>query len=85
MARQWENNEYLRHKAKYIGIGNADTTRDEFFTNVHRDTLASIAQHDSLLMYNAVALNKPKAFVKQDLIKRMVQPLEKVTPKEEEK
>lgn len=74
-----ENNEYLRNKEKYIGVGNADTTRDEFFTNVHRDTLASIAQHDSLLQYNAVAMNEPKLFVKQSLIKKMVQPLRRET------
>lgn len=77
-----ENKEYLRNKAKYIGIGNADTTRDEFITNVHRDTLASIAQHDSLLQYNAVATNEHKHFVRQDLIKKMVQPLGKEEQKE---
>ncbi|KAM3125328.1 hypothetical protein CJJ07_001554 [Candidozyma auris] len=75
-----EHNEYLRHKAKYIGVGNADTTREEFFTNVHRDTLASIVLHDSLLTYNSVAMSKHKHLVRRDLIKRMVQPLQ---PKED--
>lgn len=77
-----ETHEYLRNKEKYIGIGNADTSRDDFFTNVHRDTLASITQHDSLLTYNAVALNKHKLFVKQDLIKQMVQPIKQKESKD---
>lgn len=70
-----EAQQYLRQKTKYIGLGNADTTRDEFATQIHRDTLASIAMHKDLLMYNAVATNTHPEVYRQELIKKMVQPL----------
>lgn len=72
-----ENNEFLLHKEKYIGVGNADTSREEFLTNIHRDTLSSIVLHDSLLQYTAVATNTPKVLLKQQLMKKMVQPIPK--------
>lgn len=70
-----EQNEFLFQKSKYIGVGNADTSREEFITNIHRDTLSSIIQHDSLLQYTALATNTPKILLKQQLIKKMVQPI----------
>lgn len=72
-----ESHQFLRQKETYAGIGNADTTREEFITNIHRDTLASLAMHENLVTYNAVATNVHPSIVRQELIKRMVQPLQK--------
>ncbi|KAG2734942.1 hypothetical protein G9P44_001156 [Scheffersomyces stipitis] len=72
-----EFNDYNRLKAKYIGLGNPDTTREEFLTNVHRDTLSSLSHHDNLVLYNSVVLNKHPELLRQDMIKKMVQPLKK--------
>lgn len=72
-----DNHQYLRQKEIYAGVGNPDTTREEFITNIHRDTLASLAMHENLLMYNAVATNTHPSLLRQELIKKMVQPLQK--------
>lgn len=72
-----DSHQYLHLKAKYIGLGNTETSRVEFVTNVHRDTLASLAMHDNLLLYNSVATNTHREVLRQQLIKRMVQPLKK--------
>lgn len=71
-----EINEYHRLKSKYIGLGNPDTDRREFFTNIHRDTYASLAQHDNLLLYNSLALNESPEILRQRLLKKMVQPIQ---------
>ncbi|WPK23212.1 hypothetical protein PUMCH_000440 [Australozyma saopauloensis] len=76
-----ENQQYLRHKAKYIGLGNPETTREEFATQIHRDTLASIAMHKDILMYNSTATNTHPELYRQSLIKKMVQPLKREGPK----
>ncbi|RLV87061.1 hypothetical protein JA9_001134 [Meyerozyma sp. JA9] len=56
---------YAANKARYIGLGDADTPREEFVANVHRDTL---------LTYTAVAMNRSPEVVRQQMIKKMVQP-----------
>lgn len=75
-----DSHQYVYQKAKYIGLGNADTSREEFLTNVHRDTLASLAMHESLVAYQATATNTHRELVRQQLIKKMVQPLKKPQP-----
>ncbi|CAK9436177.1 uncharacterized protein LODBEIA_P07350 [Lodderomyces beijingensis] len=66
-----EKNQYALLKSKYQGIGNADTTRLDFQTTVYNDTIASLAHHDHLLLYNSIAKNQHPALLKQELIKRM--------------
>lgn len=72
-----DTHQYLTQKARYIGLGDADTSREAFLTNVHRDTLASVAMHDSILTYNSVATNTHREVLRQQMIKAMVQPLRK--------
>lgn len=72
-----ENNEYHRLKSKYLGLGNADTDREEFLCTLKRDTYASLAQHDHLLYYNSLILNEPMECVRQRMIKKMVNPLQR--------
>lgn len=71
-----DSRQYLHLKAKYIGVGGPETSREEFATNIHRDTLASLAMHDSSLLYHSVATGTHQETVRQNLIKRMVQPLQ---------
>lgn len=52
----------LEHlQSKYQGSGNSDTTRWEWLTNIHRDTLASHVGHYSRLAFFAVVENEPIA------------------------
>uniref|UniRef100_A0AAF5I173 Transmembrane protein n=1 Tax=Strongyloides stercoralis TaxID=6248 RepID=A0AAF5I173_STRER len=73
--------------SKFVGTGHADSTRWEWLTNQHRDTLSSIIGmlsflplihyylgHQDNLSYVAVAQNKSKARVKFELLKKMIQP-----------
>lgn len=63
---------YAANKGRYIGLGDPDTSRDEFVTNIHRDTYASIAQHKALLTYTSVAMNRSPEAVRQQMVKKMV-------------
>lgn len=72
-----DNHLYSVLNAKYAGLGNTETLRDEAMEQMHRDTLASIAMHDNILTYNAVATNTHREIVRQNLIQRMVDPLSK--------
>ena len=60
---------------KYQGTGHADTTREEWITNMQRDTLASHVAHRNRLMYMAVAGNESMARVRQNCLDRMINPL----------
>jgi hypothetical protein len=47
--------------ARYTGTGHADTTKYEWATHHHRDTLASIVGHPPLLSYVALADGESQA------------------------
>lgn len=68
-------NQYNQFKSKYIGLGNADITREEFMTNVNRDVYSSLAQHDNILYYNSMIMNEPIELMRQRMIKKMVNPI----------
>ncbi|CUM68033.1 uncharacterized protein PRCAT00005748001 [Priceomyces carsonii] len=70
-----EFNQYNLLKSKYLGLGNPDSDRRDFLSTMHRDTYASLAQHDSLLLYNSVALNENPELLRQKLIKKIVNPI----------
>ena len=60
---------------KYQGTGHADTTREEWITNMQRDTLASHVAHRNRLMYMALAENECVARVRQNCLDKMINPL----------
>lgn len=60
-------------KAKYPGVGDADTSGKDLTTTIRRDTLAALAMHDPILTYNAVATNQHRETARQDMIKKMAQ------------
>ncbi|KAJ3397418.1 Splicing factor 3B subunit 5 [Lobulomyces angularis] len=55
----FNNATQLEHtQSKYIGTGHADTSKFEWASNIHRDTLAACAGSHSLSTYFAVAENE---------------------------
>lgn len=76
-------NQYNQLKSKYIGLGNADITREEFMTNVNRDIYSSLAQHDNILYYNSVIMNEPMELMRQNMIKKMADPIQNNAKKPE--
>ncbi|KAJ2797815.1 hypothetical protein H4R21_004170 [Coemansia helicoidea] len=60
--------------AKCSGTGNADTTKHQWLTSQHRDTLAHYVADDSLAMYIAIAEGDSVARVKSRMLQRMRQP-----------
>lgn len=65
-----DHNQYVFQKTKYEGLGNADTSREQFSATAQTDTLAAIALHESLLMYNSTATGTHPMLVRQALIKK---------------
>lgn len=71
--------------ARYTGTGHADTTKYEWVTHMHRDTLAGIVGHPPLLAYLSIADGECQARERFEVIevsyitsdadrKRMLQP-----------
>eukprot|EP00916_Digyalum_oweni_P019657 GHVL01032801.1.p1 GENE.GHVL01032801.1~~GHVL01032801.1.p1 ORF type:complete len:103 (+),score=8.98 GHVL01032801.1:35-343(+) len=57
----------LEHlQMKHQGTGHADTTKWEWGTNIHRDTMASHVGHFSRLAYFAIAENEPIARIRMN-------------------
>ena len=63
-------------QARHVGTGSADTTWDEFLSNMHRDTLNSFIGHPPLLQYAAIGLGKTKEQTRVELLERMIRPVE---------
>lgn len=61
--------ELERLQAKYVGTGHPDTTSWEWRTNIHRDTLSSIAGHPAMINYIATAENEAIPVVRARLIR----------------
>lgn len=62
---------------RFIGIGNPDTTREEWLTNVQRDSLTSYVGHGPLLEMFSVAYGEPPSKVRHRFIDQMIDPLNK--------
>ena len=60
--------------AKQVGCGHGDTTKWEFMTNIHRDSLASHVGHYSRIAYMAGVSNESVAKTRIQSLERMVQP-----------
>jgi splicing factor 3B subunit 5 len=78
LSRNWE---YLR--SRYVGTGNPDTTREEWMTQIQRDTLASGVGHFDQLSYFALAGNQSVERTRMDMLNKMIRPIPR--PTEEEK
>ncbi|ODQ80047.1 hypothetical protein BABINDRAFT_161689 [Babjeviella inositovora NRRL Y-12698] len=69
-----EQRQYDHLKARHIGLGNADTTKLEWMSNVHRDTYASFAGNAALCLYYSVAMNESLSLTRTRFIEKMIQP-----------
>jgi splicing factor 3B subunit 5 len=72
LSRNWD---YL--KARYIGTGNPDTTREEWVINIQRDTLSSGVGHYEQLSFFALASNQSIERTRAEMISKMVRPVPK--------
>ncbi|RCK63207.1 hypothetical protein Cantr_09809 [Candida viswanathii] len=66
-----EKNQYHLLKSKYSGVGDADTTSQEFLTTIHNDTISSLAHHQHLLLYNSIVTNEHPHQLKQQFIRKL--------------
>lgn len=66
-----EFNQYNQLKSKYIGLGNQDTTRDQFIARYKKDGLNAIVQHKPILNYNSIGLDQHIELTRLDLIKKI--------------
>mmetsp|Transcript_53233 Transcript_53233/g.65268 ORF Transcript_53233/g.65268 Transcript_53233/m.65268 type:complete len:91 (+) Transcript_53233:54-326(+) len=65
----------LEHlQSKYVGTGDADTTKHEWITNQHRDSYASYLGHQSVLHYFSISENESVQRMKYKLLQRMLIP-----------
>lgn len=60
---------------KYTGTGHADTSKQEWLTNQHRDSYASYIGHPSMLAYFAVVSNQSQGRVKYQMMQKMAKPI----------
>jgi len=75
----------LEHlQMKYAGTGHADTSKWEWATTIHRDTMASHVGHFSRLAYFAVVENEPIARVRFNCLQAMIQPCGKPPQKDDD-
>ncbi|CCD25620.1 U2 snRNP complex subunit YSF3 NDAI_0F03020 [Naumovozyma dairenensis CBS 421] len=72
--KQREQQQYRTLKQKYVGLGDENTTKDEWLTNVQRDTYNSLQGHAALLEYITLGQEdrvRTKAGMRVELIKKM--------------
>lgn len=75
MGDRYNIHSQLEHlQSKYIGTGHADTTKYEWLTNQHRDSLASYLGHYDKLSFFAITENETKARIRFAIMERMLQP-----------
>ncbi|KAJ1985170.1 Splicing factor 3B subunit 5 [Dimargaris cristalligena] len=70
-------------QARFVGTGDAETTKYQWLSNQHRDTYASLIGHPNLLSYMAVAENESLARCRLNLLEKMVQPCGPPPPAED--
>lgn len=60
---------------RYIGTGHADTSKFEWTSNIHRDSLASYVGHPPMLSYMSVGLGQSKELTRMMCLEKMVRPV----------
>lgn len=64
-------------QSRFIGTGNADTTRFEWTSNIARDSIASYIGHPPMLEYMSIGLGQSREKTRIQLLERMIQPVGK--------
>lgn len=65
---------FQHQQARYVGLGTPDTTRDEWLSNVFRDTYSSYVGHRPRLMALSVAYGKPMSRLRHEFLDAIVCP-----------
>nr|XP_019015048.1 splicing factor 3B subunit 5 [Kwoniella pini CBS 10737]OCF53829.1 splicing factor 3B subunit 5 [Kwoniella pini CBS 10737] len=71
--RYTANTQLEQLHSRYTGTGHADTTKYEWLTHQHRDTLASIIGHPPLLGYVSIADGECQARERFELIEKLLE------------
>ncbi|KYR00624.1 splicing factor 3B subunit 5 [Tieghemostelium lacteum] len=75
MSERESLNSQLEHlQMRYVGTGHADTTKYEWLSNQHRDTIASYIGHPSFVSLFAIAENESTGRIKYNLLNKMINP-----------
>eukprot|EP01115_Flamella_aegyptia_P002399 TRINITY_DN136439_c0_g1_i1.p1 TRINITY_DN136439_c0_g1~~TRINITY_DN136439_c0_g1_i1.p1 ORF type:complete len:86 (-),score=22.02 TRINITY_DN136439_c0_g1_i1:81-338(-) len=78
-------NAQLEHlQSKYAGTGHADTSKYEWMSTIHRDSIASYIGHPGLIGYFAIAEHNAIGRQKFHLLEKMFRPVGPQPPQEEE-
>eukprot|EP01084_Bolivina_argentea_P250052 418807_1 len=78
------NRSFEHIQSKYVGTGHADTTKFEWATNQHRDSIASYISHPGLISMFAAAESKSIGRMRYELLEKMLQPCGPPPPKEDD-
>ncbi|ODQ65624.1 splicing factor 3B subunit 5/RDS3 complex subunit 10 [Nadsonia fulvescens var. elongata DSM 6958] len=71
--------QFEQQQSRFIGVGNVNTTKQEWQSNVHRDTYASLIGHPATLEQLAISLGLSQEELKLQFINKMIQPCGPVT------
>ncbi|CAO1386708.1 unnamed protein product [Diamesa serratosioi] len=75
MGDRYNIHSQLEHlQSKYIGTGHSDTTKYEWLTNQHRDSLASYLGHYDQISYMSLVENECRARIRFTLMEKVLQP-----------
>jgi splicing factor 3B subunit 5 len=69
---------------RFVGTGHGDTTKFEWATNQHRDTLASHIGHYDMLSFFSIAQNDSIGRVRYQMLEKLLQPCGPPPIKDEE-
>lgn len=63
-----------RQQARHLGLGTADTTKEQWTQNIYRDTYASMVGHRGQLTGASMAFEQPPRRIRQLLLDEMLDP-----------
>ncbi|OMJ86748.1 hypothetical protein SteCoe_11684 [Stentor coeruleus] len=75
MSDRWNAQAQLEHlQQKYVGAGNADTSKWEWGCSIKRDSYASHIGHHPRLLFMSLVENESIARTKLQFLTKMIQP-----------
>ncbi|CAN6621840.1 RDS3 complex subunit 10 [Trichomonascus vanleenenianus] len=77
MDRLRDQQRFEQLQTRYIGVGHPDITKEEWQTNVARDTYASFIGHPPMLEQFSIALGESRVETQMRFIDSMIQPVKK--------
>ncbi|EEB05832.1 splicing factor 3B [Schizosaccharomyces japonicus yFS275] len=70
-------------QARFVGVGYDETTKYEWLSNQHRDTLSSMVGHPTNLAYLSTAMGESRLETRTKLLEKMVLPCGPPPPADE--